>query len=254
MIKPYEEEIIKRFNLFLDKYEKKYNTYMMEYIKKNILLECLEPTTADVLMQVYDEIDLNEILQEAVKNGELDKSFKNSFYLEHLKKLQENFNINCNVLDVASGVIPAFANNIAKAQLNMGIGTVSVYDPRLVVIDAKHSNMKLYPLKFSNKTDIRKYDLLTGIFPCEATKIIIEKACQEKKNFYVAMCGCTHFSDEELASISMNFYNFCSPKYYQELVINMTEKLLKEYDNGKLVVDRLDGYYDIDYPILYNKK
>ena len=83
--------------------------------------------------------------------------------------------------------------------------------------------------------------------PCEATELIIEQACRNQKDFYVAMCGCTHFD-----YIPWGMY--VSSEMYQDHVIRKTEQLLKEYDNGELVIERLDDNYAIDYPILYNRK
>lgn len=37
-------------------------------------------------------------------------------------------------------------------------------------------------------------------------------------------------------------------------LFDKTERLLSEYDNDTLVVETLGENYDIDYPILYNKK
>ena len=68
-----------------------------------------------------------------------------------------------------------------------------------------------------------------------------------QKDFYIAMCGCTHFD-----YIPWGMY--VTPEMYQDHVIDKTKRLLKEYDNGTLIVERLEGEKDLDYPILYNRK
>ena len=42
------------------------------------------------------------------------------------------------------------------------------------------------------------YDLLVGILPCDATTLIIEKANEENKDFFIVLCDCTHFSQQYL--------------------------------------------------------
>jgi hypothetical protein len=61
------------------------------------------------------------------------------------------------------------------------------------------------------------------------------------------MCGCTHFD-----YIPWGMY--VSTEMYQDYVIRKTKQLLKEYNNGELVIEQLDDNYPIDYPILYNRK
>lgn len=44
-------------------------------------------------------------------------------------------------------------------------------------------------------TDISNVDTLYGLFPCNASITLIDKAIQENKNLLIAFCGCDH-SDE----------------------------------------------------------
>ena len=39
-----------------------------------------------------------------------------------------------------------------------------------------------------------------------------------------------------------------------DYIINKTNRLLEDYNNGTLVVERLEGEQELDYPILYNRK
>jgi hypothetical protein len=107
--------------------------------------------------------------------------------------------------------------------------------------------MTLHKTEFTSDTHIKEFDLLTGILPCGATESIVENACRNQKDFYIAMCGCTHFD-----YIPWGMY--VTPEMYQDHVIDKTKRLLKEYDNGTLIVERLEGEKDLDYPILYNRK
>ena len=43
-------------------------------------------------------------------------------------------------------------------------------------------------------------------------------------------------------------------RYFSNEIGEKKVIILKEYDNGELVVEQLDDNYAIDYPILYNRK
>ena len=191
------------------------------------------PTAPDVLMQIYETVGCG------VKEG--------SFYNAHLNKIQELYGLDKNILEVAGGRMPAFANKVATIQKKTKKGTITVYDPCLIITKPNFKNLKLHKEDFMPDTDIKSYDLIMGLLPCEATEAIITTSCKAQKDFYVAMCGCVHF----------DFYDpfaYYTPHIYQQYVIQLAKDMLKEYDNGELVVEYLPEEYQIDYPILYNRK
>jgi len=231
-MKKTSEDIIKlKLEIFLLRYSFAYNEELLNFVKDNFFT-CINEDAPDILMQIYTELQI--------------KHKNNGFYEEHVKKIKENFDIRGNILDVASGVIPAFGNLVAKEQLKIGSGTVTLCDPALGIRKSKYPNMKLMKENFYANCDVSKYDLITGILPCDATDEIIKAACKNNKNFYIAMCGCVHYDGYP--------YIYMTPEHYQYCIISMAEKYLKEYDNGKLVVEKLDDRFSIDYPIIYNKK
>ena len=228
-----EREIARLFKKFAKKYRHEYTDSAWEFIEENFWTYVYSNVCPDILMQIYTELGIES------PNG--------NYYKEHAKRVQERFDIRCSVLDIGSGKIPAFANTLAQEQLRIGKGTITLYEPLLIETNPKHRNMTLHKEEFTSKTHIKEFNLITGIMPCEATELIIEQACSNQKDFYVAMCGCTHFD-----YIPWGMY--VSSEMYQDHVIRKTQQLLKEYDNGELVIERLDDNYAIDYPILYNRK
>ena len=228
-----KDQINKLFKNFKKKYKDKYeDEELWYYIEENFWNFIDKNSAPDVLMQIYTELGI--------------ESPDGNFYKEHLKRLKERFDIRGNVLDVASGSIPAFANLLAHEQLKIGSGTVTLYEPLLIVDKPKYPNMTMYRQNFTEYTYIKNFDLITGIMPCGVTETLIEQACRNQKDFYVAMCGCTHFEYVP--------YDFLiTPESYQYYIIEKTEQLLQRYDNGTLEVEHLDNY-EINYPILYNKK
>lgn len=229
-----EEEIAKRFLEFKRYYQSKYSEDLWNYIEENFWFYVYSNCAPDVLMQVYSEIGIQH------EQGD--------FYDEHIKRIKERFDIGCNILDVASGEIPSFANKLAREQMKIKKGTITLYEPLLIDTKPKYPNMTLYRQDFTPTTRIKEFDLVTGILPCEATETIIEQACRNQKDFYIAMCGCVHFAEPYY------FGGQFSPYYYQTYVIDKTKKLLDKYGNGELEVTRLDSSFEIDYPILTNRR
>ena len=222
----------KKFQLFIKKYGPLYPKDVLGFITKEFERGIKNPCSVDVLMQVYQEI--------GVKFDVL------SFYEAHLKKLMEHFDIGCNIVDVASGRIPAFANLIAREQLRIGKGTITLYDRALLPLKPKYANMTFRKESFTKDTDTSNADLIVSTLPCEATETIIENACRNKKNFYVAMCGCTHFKPyEDIEG---------TPFDYQDKVIDLAELFVEQFQNGEIMIDHLDENYHINNPILYNKR
>ncbi len=228
-----EEHISKLYNSFCQNYKSIYTPEEWEYIENNFWTYVFAPGAPDLLMQIYTELGIENV--------------GGSYYKRHLENLKTKFDIGCNVLDIASGIIPSFANLLAHEQLQLGKGTVTLYEPLLGITRPKHRNMTLHKEKFTAETHIKEFDLITGIMPCGATEIILENACRNQKDFYIAMCGCTHFE-----YIPWGMY--VTPEMYQDYVIDKTNRLLDEYDNGTLVVEKLEGETELDYPILYNRK
>lgn len=226
-------QITRELDKFLDEYGSLYDSEALYYILNNFWKKVSSKDSPDILMQVYGELGIEPTMGK-------------SFYNAHLSKIEEIFGLDKNILDVASGMIPTFANKVAKRQLEIQKGTITIYEPLLLKTTPKYPNMTLHREYFTSETHIKEFDLLTGILACEATETIIESACKNKKDFYIAMCGCTHFK---------TVYPLI-PVYadsYQDYVISKAQKLLKEYDNGELVIDHLDGSYNLNYPIIYNR-
>ena len=223
----------KRFQTFLSKYGSLYPEEVLKFIKKEFERGINYPCSIDILMQVYQEIGVNFSMP--------------SFYEAHLKKLMSQFDIGCNVVDVASGRIPSFANLIAEEQLRIGKGTITLYDRALLPFRPKYANMFYKKELFTPETDTSNADLIVATLPCAATESIIENACRNHKKFYIAMCGCTHFDPyEHRFDTSLNAY--------QQHIINLAELFVDQFDNGELYVDCLSDDYTINHPILYNKK
>ena len=222
-------ELKNKYQIFLDEYSSSYHKGALEYIRENFWKCRNSFEIPDILMQVYSELGLYDD--------------KTDIYLKHLNKIKSIFNIDCNVLEVAGGMLPAFSNIVAREQLNIGKGTITMYDPMLATTKSKYTNLKLHKKEFTNITDISNYDLIIGILPCDVTEDIIRKSCIERKNFYIQMCGCTHFTPKQIMEYGL------SREIYQKYIIDLASNLLGEEIN----ITKIDNKFGIDYPILYKK-
>ena len=224
-----KKELKEKYKKFVDEYSDNYPKDAFEYIRENFWKCRKSFEIPDILMQVYSELGLYE-------------DYVN-IYLKHLNKIKSIFNTDCNVLEIAGGALPAFSDIIAREQLNIGKGTITMYDPMLATTKAKYTNLKLYKEEFTDNKKISNYDLIIGIRPCEITECIIKKACKERKNFYIQMCGCTHFTLEQVKKYGL------SREIYQKYITDLANELLGEEVN----ITKIDNKFGIDYPILYKK-
>lgn len=91
-------------------YEHFYNEKARKYIEDNFFNGANRTSNMDILMQLYSELGLDV--------------GKHTFYDEHLERINSIFGLDRDIIEVASGYIPAFANKIAKKQLALNRGTI----------------------------------------------------------------------------------------------------------------------------------
>ena len=164
------EKIDKVYKEFLLKYGKNYSEGALEYIKEHFYEFLSDFDAPDIILQLYS------------KFGILGND--NNRYQEYLNILNNNFDIKGNILEVGGGFVPAFAELLALKQLKLESGTITVYDPNLVINDSKYKNLKLVKEAVGEDLDVSNYDTIVGIMPCSATELIIRLACEKNKNFF----------------------------------------------------------------------
>ena len=224
------DKLEKLFSEFKDKYLDKYDEYMSNYIQSYFYGLIGEREIYTELLQIYNELGM--------------VSREDSHYYAYLDMIKNNFDIGCNILEVASGSIPFLANIMAKEQLNIGRGTVTIYEPYLIDTTPKYNNMKLYREEFTNEVDISKFDLVVSVMPCLATDIVLNSVFKNNKDFFLAFCGCNHHE--------FNPFYACEPSYVYYL--EDVDRLNRTYNLGDIVCDKLDSKYEANYPIIYNKR
>lgn len=163
-------------------------------------------------------------------------------YIGYLDVLKKYFNIEQDILDIASGDFPAFGLHLAREQLKLNNGSVTLYDPNMVLEKPLTSNMILHKENFTLLTDISKYNLVTSILPCSVTEVFLERVLREDKEFLIALCSCLSHGihGEKIRS-------------HEEIIYDVNERINK-MGNGKLKVEYLDSRYKNNLPILIYKK
>ena len=161
---------------YIEKHYCDYTEHERNYIKRNLsYLKKNESTlsirTPHFLRQIYDELGI-------IPDNE------NTYY-GFVKLLEEKMDINRNVIEVASGIIPNVARSVASRQKS---GSITSYDPRLTVQTALLPNMTIKRENFTSKTKVKPNSLLLGFMPCEATIDIIESAAINNADFMIGLC------------------------------------------------------------------
>ena len=77
----------------------------------------------------------------------------------------------------------------------------------------------------------------------DATELVIRKACENKKDFLIALCEGGHFE----------FDDFFDTEAWTDAMFALAEDGIKENGLGELVKTDLKDYGD-PYPVIYNKR
>lgn len=170
--------------------------YLYKYIEKDVNIDITKEP--DYVLQILSVL---EILDE-----------KNDVYKYLFKEICKYHDIKQNILEIGCGKYPSLARIIAKKQIKIKQGTITVYDPKLVLTNA-------YPLKlkrerFNYGTNLNRFGLIIGINPGDNIEAIIEKSNEEHKDLFLGL--------------SADYYGFEQSTYSYTNWIDYVKKLIKE--------------------------
>ncbi len=226
-----EIKLQQALNQYLQKYGQYYSKDAKSFIEQEFFHLLDSDIAPDILMQLYAKFKV------------LPK--EKDIYYRFTDWIDKQYHIDKNILEIGGGYYPMLAKNISERQVKLQKGTITVYDPLLVT--TKLENIKLYKTPFINKTDISSYDLLVGISPCEATRTMIQSAIEYRKEFFIALCGCTHFDFYELSYI-YGSYEEMYKKWLETVYLLAKEQ---EKNGFKIYMEKEDFF---PYPLIYSKK
>lgn len=156
--------------------------------------------------------------------------------------IDEQFKIKSkNVIEIGGGKIPRLGKRIAAMQ---DIGSITVYDPDILINDTDYSNLKLVKRYFYSNINVKDANVLVGLLPCGCGSLIVNSAMHFNKDFMIALCD-EH--NNNLFGDSLDSIN------WPDDFIKKTEHIVEENGMGKLKVKTLKEIGD-NYPIIYNER
>ncbi len=168
------DEAKKKVIDFVNAHAEDYTQRELDYIRTNAAwgFICKEPFRVyDILRQIYSELDL------IPEEQDMHQAF--------IKILEENFDINRDIIEVAGGIVPSLGKKLASKQKT---GTLTVYDPRLITNLQKPDNLILKKEMFGRKTPLGDAKMLIAFMPCDLTPTLIDVACKNDLDFMIALC------------------------------------------------------------------
>ena len=167
-----------------------------------------------------------------------------NIYLGFRDLLDSEFHIkDKNIVEVGGGTLPRLAKRIREIQ---GLGKITVYDPKLSVLEKSTDNLILKKEKITERTVLPKdVDLITALMPCGAAHNIITVAGRYDLDFMIGLCeGGPHGEP---------FDYFEDDEEWLSSVMHTAKYTIKENNMGELGIQYLKKYGD-PYPVIYNKR
>ena len=224
---PEKEEYLHKVEAYFIKNSDRYTKEEMSYIRSQVAKRVPVPTTDPRLRQIFAEIGI--------------PVNSKSQHQEFADVLKKNFSIDRNIIEIGGGRVPHLAKKIALSQNH---GTITVYDPRLLVHSSSVPNMILKPEFFTETTDVSSAEMLIGFMPCDATDLIIETACKNNIDFMVALCE----------GGMRKGYEYI--EYDDEWIYHVKRNAIDHMKNtslGELHTASLEEFNN-PFPIVYNKR
>jgi len=157
-----------------------YSKEALAYIEEEFSEAIFSYAKPEILAQIYAELGM-------LDDGE-------NIYKCFSDVILSRYPAHYHMLEVGAGHFPVFAKYIDLRQQELGTGMITAYDPQLVT--ERLGNIKLHKKRFTYDTEIDQFDLLIGVSPCKATEMLMRQAIQKQKEFFVALCGCSHFEEQ----------------------------------------------------------
>lgn len=190
-----EQKIKEELKEYLDKYGSYYSKEQLEFISEEFINYAGNDQAPDIILQINSYLGLDSL-------GDI--------YHIFLNHLENDCDINCDILEVACGIYPAFGVLLSNQQRS---GTITVMDPEVITME--YSNIKAVKESFTEDTDLSNYNLICSIMPCRVTNDMIKSANRQDKDLYLELCGCI---DSKISTYNYNYM----------IMLKNYEKLLKQ--------------------------
>lgn len=205
---------------YIKKYGKYYSADLLKKLQENFITSYeYQGYTKCYLMEAYEECGLS------------DELYKN-LYSAFIKHMKEDCDINGDLLEVGCGIMPSLAKTLRKEQ---EYGSITVIDPLVKIRD--YGNLNIITGNFDENTDVEKYSLMYGHFPCTITEEMLKSSFKNDIDAYILLCGC----------LKGGYINF---QHYLNVINNLLCKLSLESDRSYKFIN----YSDLPYTIVKTYK
>lgn len=209
------EELDKRIMEYMFKYKEGYynisefaeiETDLITYINRYYAASYYEPKSGEnAFFQIFSGID-------GLDNKDP--------YLQTVKEIENEFGLDKNIIEVGCGMFPSLSRLIAQRQKEIGKGTITAYDPKLVTKTME--GVTLVKQNFTLSTPIPQNTLIIGRKPCQVTETMLRSAAKNKAELFIKLCDCNHIPEHLRSSYSGNC-NTTWINYLNEILENIIQ-------------------------------
>lgn len=183
------KELAKRMDEFMVKYGRGYAELSAE--DEFLWLEQSVPSyIQDYYKMAYYEPRVGESIFQQIFSGIEAMEDKYNPFRQMVLRLEEEYGLDRDYLEVGCGFFPALAYELAKRKRELGIekGKITAYDAKLVTTTL--NGVTLVKDKFYASTIVPADTVLIGRRPCEATEAIVKNGAHNNLEIYIQLCSC----------------------------------------------------------------
>ena len=183
------KELSKRMDEFMIKYGRGYAELSAE--DEFLWLEQSVPSyIQDYYKMAYNEPRVGESIFQQIFSGIEAMDDKYNPFRQMVLRLEEEYGLDRDFVEVGCGFFPALAYEIAKRKRELGIekGKITAYDAKLVTTTL--NGVTLVKDKFYASTIVPADTVLIGRRPCEATEAIVRNGAVNNLEIYIQLCSC----------------------------------------------------------------
>lgn len=199
---------------------KKHKDFYPEYLINNRLQKCKFGYTCDI-DQIY--CYLNQI------------DIKDTIYFNFYELSCKYFNLKSkNLLEVACGYIPILSSIYKE-------NNIKVEAVNIKILAKNYKGVKTIEYDLNKNYNLKKYDLIIAIRPCNITENLLDNCYKYKKDFMIYLCPCIHKpkSEDTISSYEewINYLKRKTTKFKNYVIKFITPKNF--IDNCPVII----GYY-----------
>ena len=229
-----DEVITSRIKEFLEQHPEGYDKDTKKALIKSALWGRRTSSTVSELDEIYNYLQLDQK--------------DNNIYQAFSDMIISRFDINRPIYEIGGGHLPIVGKILS---LKQNQGTVTIYDPKLLITKTDIPNLKLVRKEFTGNEIVESNALMIGYKPCDATMPMMKYIAKNDLDFMIALCDCAHGFPEIMDEDDINlWYQSCEWPVYSKYA---EEERVKESGQEIRRIKRLSMEKYGNYcPVIYN--